>query len=49
MAERGIRMRRSVEDFLEGWDEEGTKMEESDSGDDEIEYDAKELRRLQPY
>jgi hypothetical protein len=50
MAERGIRMRRDLEEFLEGWEENGAESEDMDeSGDDEIEYKAKELRRLQPF
>lgn len=50
MAERGIRMRTGLDEELEGW-----KEADSDSGSedgemaDEIEYNASELRRLQPY
>jgi hypothetical protein len=50
MAERGIRMRRGIEEFLEGWVEEGAgNEEEGGSGDDEMECNSKELRRLLPY
>ena len=50
MAERGIRMRRGLDELLEGWTEEGedNRAEESDA-EDEIEHNARELRRLMPY
>ncbi|KAH9937158.1 NRDE-2, necessary for RNA interference-domain-containing protein [Fomitopsis serialis] len=50
MAERGIRMRRGLDEMLEGWTEEGedNKAGESDA-EDEIEHNARELRRLMPY
>ena len=53
MAERGVRMRKGLDDAVEGWvdtpeDKRGT--EGGDSGEeDEIEYNARELRRLKPY
>jgi hypothetical protein len=43
MAERGLRLRRGLE---EGWENE---REEMSSIEDEIEEDANELRRLMPY
>lgn len=49
MAERGIRMRRNIDDFLDGWEENTMEAEKYSSGDDEIEHDAEELRRLKPY
>ncbi|KAH9837066.1 NRDE-2, necessary for RNA interference-domain-containing protein [Rhodofomes roseus] len=50
MAERGIRMRRGLDEALEGWTEEGgdNRAEETDT-EDEIEHNARELRRLRPY
>lgn len=52
MAERGIRMRRGLDELLEGWTEEAedNRAEASDTEDgDEIEHNARELRRLMPY
>ena len=46
MVERGIRLRRGLEEIEEGLEVEGDEM--SDNGD-EIEEDANELRRLMPY
>lgn len=52
MAERGIRMRKGLDEVLEEW---GPRMEGMDNGDldndqdDEIEFNARELRRLKPY
>ena len=46
MIERGLRLRRGLDEVVEGWEIEGVGM--SDHGD-EIEEDAKELRRLMPY
>jgi hypothetical protein len=46
MVERGLRLRRGLEEMIEGCDIEREGM--SDNGD-EIEEDAKELRRLMPY
>lgn len=54
MIEKGIRMRRGLDEALEGWvvphgggreDQE----EDDDGSEDEIEYNARELRRLRPY
>ncbi|KAK1228610.1 hypothetical protein PQX77_008204 [Marasmius sp. AFHP31] len=50
MAERGIRMRRELDEVVADWngadksDEEGAM-----GGEDEIEYNSRELRRLKPY
>jgi hypothetical protein len=44
MAERGLRLRRELEEVIEGWAIEGMSGSE-----DEMEEDAKELRRLMPY
>ena len=52
MAERGIRMRRGLDEMLDGWTEDGEdNRAEAQSGteDDEIEHNARELRRLMPY
>ncbi|KAJ3816071.1 NRDE-2, necessary for RNA interference-domain-containing protein [Lentinula aff. lateritia] len=51
MAERGIRMRKGLEEVLEEWEPEKQKNDEAvnNNEDDEIEYNAKELRRLRPY
>ena len=50
MAERELRMRKGLDEMLEGWEEE---MEEKDKYEedstDELEYNASELRRLMPY
>lgn len=51
MAERGIRMRKGLDEILEEW---GPKLErvdgdENENDEDEIEYNARELRRLKPY
>jgi len=50
MAERGIRLRRSLDETLGEMDmaEEGGR-EGSDDSDDEIEHNARELTRLMPY
>lgn len=49
MVERGLRIRKGLEEVIEGWDE----GKGSDMGDevelDEIEYNARELARLKPY
>ena len=50
MAERGIRMRRGLDEMLEGWTEEVEDNRPESSGtEDEIEHNARELRRLMPY
>ncbi|EED80436.1 predicted protein, partial [Postia placenta Mad-698-R] len=49
MAERGIRMRRGLDELLAGYVEtRQVKVEDAD-GEDEIEQSARELRRLMPY
>ena len=47
MAERGIRLRRGLEDVIESVAE--ADGEEDDESEDEIEHNARELRRLLPY
>lgn len=51
MAERGLRLRRGLDEVLEGWEigDDDFKGDESDESADEIEHNAKELRRLMPY
>jgi hypothetical protein len=53
MVERGLRIRRGLEEVIEGWDDRhGSRMkdEESDGAElDEIEYNSRELARLKPY
>lgn len=51
MAERGIRMRRGLDELLAGYVEtRQVKAEVNDAdGEDEIEQSARELRRLMPY
>lgn len=52
MAERGIRMRRALNEAVEGWVDTSSREavgETEDVGEDEIEYNAEELRRLRPY
>ena len=52
MAERGIRLRRTLEDILEehgvdeGRAENGARVDE---GETELEYESRERRRLMPY
>lgn len=50
MAERGIRLRQNLDDILEGMDmaDEGGR-EGSENSENEIEHNARELRRLMPY
>lgn len=49
MVERGLRIRKGLEEIIEGWDEgKGTHMEDGQELD-EIEWDARELARLKPY
>ena len=53
MAERGIRMRQGLDEALVGWADPASRRQAMDSDDDdtvdEIEYNARELRRLRPY
>lgn len=51
MVEKGIRMRRGLDEALEGWiDPHQRRMESQDDDvEDEIEHNARELRRLRPY
>lgn len=51
MADRGIRMRQSLEDVVQPVKADGPAASEVDDGQtlDEIEYNAQELRRLRPY
>ena len=54
MAERGIRMRRALDEVVDGWTESRARLpsnteDYSDGGEEEIEYNAQELRRLRPY
>lgn len=57
MVERGLRIRKGLEEVMEEWDVEKTSRteawDEADEGRDgeldEIEYDAQELARLKPY
>jgi hypothetical protein len=43
-------MRNDLDELLEGWiDESAEKNEEIESDEDELEYNASELRRLMPY
>ena len=45
-------MRRPLDEAVQGWVEPRLTMvanEENGGGEDEIEYDAQELRRLRPY
>lgn len=49
MVERGLRIRKGLEEEVEGW-VEGSYLEGEDSEIlDEIEYNARELARLKPY
>lgn len=50
MAERELRMRNDLDELLQGWIDESAKAnEEVESDEDELEYNASELRRLMPY
>lgn len=53
MAERGIRMRQGLDEVLEGWSDPAANRHIAEVGEndaeDEIEYNARELRRLRPY
>jgi hypothetical protein len=48
MAERGIRLRRGLENVIENGIVEADEQEDNES-EDEIEHNARELRRLLPY
>jgi hypothetical protein len=52
MVERGLRIRKGLEEAIEGWDEENASQTEDEGRDgelDEIEYESRELARLKPY
>ncbi|KZT30683.1 hypothetical protein NEOLEDRAFT_1126287 [Neolentinus lepideus HHB14362 ss-1] len=51
MAERGIRLRKGLDEVLEGWTDPSRGMRETEDGygEEEIEHRARELRRLMPY
>ncbi|KAG2159723.1 NRDE-2, necessary for RNA interference-domain-containing protein [Suillus bovinus] len=52
MAERGIRMRKGVDEYVErmtGGDESGSDNEGLDGSEDEIEHEARQRRLLMPY
>lgn len=52
MAERELRLRKGLDEFLDGWEAEKEKAMDggdSDESGDELEYNASELRRLMPY
>jgi hypothetical protein len=49
MAERGIRMRKGVDEYVTGGDEGGSDSEDLDGSEDEIEHEARQRRLLMPY
>ncbi|KAG2755539.1 hypothetical protein P692DRAFT_20815112 [Suillus brevipes Sb2] len=49
MAERGIRMRKGVDEYMTGGDEGGSDSEDLDGSEDEIEHEARQRRLLMPY
>jgi hypothetical protein len=49
MIERGIRIRKGLEEEVEGWNEVNANSEEGDELLDEMEYNSRELARLKPY
>ena len=50
MVERGLRIRKGLEEVIEGWVEgKGTHLEGEPEELDEIEYNSRELARLKPY
>lgn len=48
MVERGLRLRKDVEEPIEV-DPSGSRGEHDDFGEEDIEHNAEELRRLRPY
>jgi FKBP-type peptidyl-prolyl cis-trans isomerase len=50
MVERGLRIRKGLEEVIEGWVEGEAHLEEGGREElDEIEYNSRELARLKPY
>lgn len=49
MAERGLRLRKGLDEVLEGLQYPIMDQVEDEIDEDEIEYNASELRRLKPY
>lgn len=54
MAERGIRLRRSLGETIEEFEDEQDEQKRErgsgdEGGDSELEYNSRELRRLMPY
>ena len=49
MIERGIRIRKGLEEEVEGWNEVNANSEEGEDLLDEMEYNSRELARLKPY
>jgi len=50
MVERGLRIRKGLEEVFEGLgDTKGPHVEDGGHGLDEIEYNSRELARLKPY
>lgn len=49
MAERGIRMRKGLDEYMTGGDEGGSDSEDLDGSEDEIEHEARQRRLLMPY
>lgn len=50
MAERGIRMRKGIDEYrMTGGDESSSDSEDLDDSEDEIEHEARQRRRLMPY
>lgn len=49
MAERGIRMRRGLDEMVMGWHEPGWEDDSLLNDIDDIERDAREYKRLVPY
>jgi hypothetical protein len=49
MVERGMRLRKGLEEEIEGWNEIDVNAEEGEDLLDEMEYNSRELARLKPY
>ncbi|KAI9462434.1 DUF1740-domain-containing protein [Lactarius psammicola] len=49
MVERGIRIRKGLDEEIEGWNEVNGNSEEGEDSLDEMEYSSRELARLKPY
>lgn len=51
MVERGLRLRKGLDEVMEGWDMDDAQEQDGETSGEgsEVEYRAQELRRLMPY